>query len=86
MQPDISGGAPPALHIDRRGIALPVPLVLVLTAFAGVASALALPPYGLWPVLFLTVPALLAGLDAIDCTGRAVALRGFLAGFLFGFG
>jgi apolipoprotein N-acyltransferase len=85
MPPDISG-APPALHIDGRSVTLPVHLSLLLAAFAGAASALALPPYGLWPVLFLTVPALLAGLDAIDRTGRAVALRGFLAGFLFGFG
>jgi apolipoprotein N-acyltransferase len=86
MLPDISGGAPPALQLDRRGITLPVPLSLALAAIAGAASALALPPYGLWPVLLLTVPVLIAGLDAIARVGRAVALRGFLAGFLFGFG
>jgi apolipoprotein N-acyltransferase len=86
MPPDISGGAPPALQLDSRGITLPVSLSLVLAAIAGTASALALPPYDLWPVLFLTLPVLLASLDAIGRAGRAVALRGFLAGFLFGFG
>jgi apolipoprotein N-acyltransferase len=82
MPPDISA----ALQRDGRGITLPVPLGLLLTAMAGAASALALPPYDLWPVLFLTLPVLLASLDAVGRSGRAVALRGFLAGFLFGFG
>ncbi len=86
MPPDISAGAPPALQRDGRGVILPVPLSLGLAGIAGAASALALPPYGLWPVLFLTVPVLLACLDAVDRDGRAVARRGFVAGFLFGFG
>jgi apolipoprotein N-acyltransferase len=86
MLPDISGGAPPALQFAGRGFTLSVPLSLALAAIAGAASALALPPYGLWPVLLLTVPVLLAGLDAVGRAGRAVALRGFFAGFLFGFG
>ena len=85
MPPDISG-APSALQRDGRGITLSVSLSLVLAPIAGAASALALPPYDVWPVLFLTLPVLLAGLDAIDRSGRAVPLRGFLAGFLFGFG
>jgi apolipoprotein N-acyltransferase len=86
MPPDISGSVPPALRLDRGGTTLPVHLSLVLSAAAGAASAAALPPFGLWPVLFLTVPVLLASLDAIGQAGSALPRRGFLAGFLFGLG
>jgi apolipoprotein N-acyltransferase len=48
---------------------------------AGAASGLAMPPIGLWPLLFLTIPALLHHLQK-----RVVIGSGFRAGWLFGFG
>jgi apolipoprotein N-acyltransferase len=51
----------------------------------GALSALAMPPYGLWPVLFLTFPVTVLLLDGTggDRTGLRAA---GLAGFAFGFG
>jgi apolipoprotein N-acyltransferase len=58
---------------------------LAVSAFAGAVSALAMPPYGLWPVLFLTFPAAVLILDGTG--GDRAGLRGAgLAGFAFGFG
>ena len=54
-----------------------MPLLLL----AGVATALALPPLGLTPILLLTVPTLLRRIDAARSTARAL-----WCGFVFGFG
>jgi apolipoprotein N-acyltransferase len=86
MPPDSAVGPARALPRDGSAVALPVTLSLALSTAAGAASAAALPPYGLWPVLFVTIPTLVAGLDAVSQRGRAVVKRGFLAGFLFGSG
>jgi apolipoprotein N-acyltransferase len=53
----------------------------LLLLFAGALSGLAMPPFGLWPVLFVTVPFLLHHLS-----GKTRMRSGFLAGWLFGFG
>lgn len=58
---------------------------LAVAVLTGAASALAMPPYGLWPVLFLTFPAAVLILDGTG--GDRTGLRGAgLAGFAFGFG
>ncbi|MBC8037847.1 MAG: apolipoprotein N-acyltransferase [Rhizobiales bacterium] len=49
----------------------------------GAAAALAMPPIGLWPVLFLAVPALLLLLEGLK--PRSLA-QSFLTGWLFGLG
>lgn len=54
--------------------------VLVLS---GAMSAAALPPVGLWPVLFATVPLLLRRVEAVAPRGWRAA---FLTGLAFGFG
>ena len=57
-----------------------------LIAFAaGLVSVLALPPFHLWPVLFLTFPVLVWLIDGAGDGLRGVA-RAFLTGWLFGFG
>ncbi len=57
-----------------------------LIAFAaGLVSVLALPPFHLWPVLFLTFPVLVWLLDGAGDRLRGV-LRAGLTGWLFGFG
>ncbi|WP_371348432.1 apolipoprotein N-acyltransferase [Ancylobacter sp. IITR112] len=54
---------------------------------AGGLSALAMPPFGLWPVLALTLPVLVFLLDATAALPLRPALRAsFLAGWLFGLG
>jgi apolipoprotein N-acyltransferase len=57
---------------------------------AGALSALALPPYGLWPVLALTFPVLVWLLDGAveqgDSSRRRRWLPGFSIGWWFGFG
>jgi apolipoprotein N-acyltransferase len=50
---------------------------------AGALAALALPPLGLWPALFLAVPAVLMLLENI---GRGNWRAAFLTGWSFGFG
>ncbi len=64
----------------RRGLCL----------LCGAVSALALPPYGLWPVLLASFPAFVWLLDGALETGkggfRKSALTGFSLGWLFGFG
>jgi apolipoprotein N-acyltransferase len=58
---------------------------LAAAAFAGAVSALAMPPYDLWPVLFLTFPAIVLILDGTG--GDRDGLKAtFWAGFSFGFG
>jgi apolipoprotein N-acyltransferase len=85
MPPD-SAGPVRVLRRSGSGVALPVSFSLAVSAAAGAGSAAALPPHGLWPVLFVTIPVLLASLDAVSQAGKAVPLRTFLAGFLFGLG
>ena len=54
---------------------------------AGGLSALAMPPFGLWPVLALTLPVLVFLIDASMQLPLRRALRAaFAAGWLFGFG
>ncbi len=52
---------------------------------AGAASALAMPPYDLWPVLFLTFPALVLFLDGAG-GGKGGVRAAAVIGFSFGFG
>ena len=57
-----------------------------LIAFtAGLVSVVALPPFHLWPVLFLTFPVLVWLIDGAGQGWRGV-LRALLTGWLFGFG
>ena len=86
MPPDSLGRPLRAPPRDGSGFTLPVSLSLAASTAAGAASAAALPPHELWPVLFLTVPLLLLGLDAASPAGRPRPLTAFLTGFLFGFG
>ncbi|BCJ89289.1 hypothetical protein IZ6_00240 [Terrihabitans soli] len=74
-------------------LALPVHLLVLLdgkarvlvAAVVGAVSALAMPPYDLWPVLFLTFPAAVLILDGTG-GGRAGLRDAAIAGFSFGFG
>jgi apolipoprotein N-acyltransferase len=57
-----------------------------LIAFAsGLVSVLALPPFHVWPVLFLTFPVLVWLIDGAGNGWRGV-VRALLTGWLFGFG
>jgi apolipoprotein N-acyltransferase len=53
---------------------------IAASILAGVLSVLALAPFDLWPVMFLTMPVLFWRLE------RAAGLQAFLTGWLFGFG
>ena len=58
---------------------------------AGALSVLGLPPFGLWPVLFLTIPLLVWRLDAAHAATRQAGVyarlrAGFGPGWWFGFG
>lgn len=54
---------------------------------AGALSAFALPPFGLWPVLALTLPVLVFLIDATaDLPWRRALAQSFAAGWLFGMG
>ncbi|MGE3159377.1 MAG: apolipoprotein N-acyltransferase, partial [Xanthobacteraceae bacterium] len=57
----------------------------LLALASGLVSVLALPPFHLWPVLFLTFPVLVRLLDGSGSGARGV-WRGALTGWLFGFG
>lgn len=63
---------------------------LLVAAAAGAVSALALPPYDLFPLLFLSFPVLVWLLDGTAATGRRKRLSAALAaagvGWAFGFG
>lgn len=62
---------------------------LALAAIAGGLSVLAMPPWGVWPVLFVTFPALVFLLDGarLEAPDLPAALRlAALIGFAFGFG
>ena len=63
---------------------------LLLCFICGSASAFALPPYGIFPILFLTFPGFVWLLDGALETNRSGALKrlrtGFALGWLFGFG
>src|SRR5262245_40287395 len=52
---------------------------------AGAISSLAMAPYDLWPLLFITVPAFVWLLDGTGA-GRAGWVRAFASGWWFGFG
>ena len=58
----------------------------LLAFFAGVASALALPPINAWPVLFLTFPVLVWLVDGSAAGRWSGTWRAFGAGWCFGFG
>ncbi len=59
-----------------------------LAALAGVLSAFAMPPYGAFPVLFLTLPVVVWLLDGVGAAGGrlAVAKASLVLGWWFGFG
>lgn len=60
---------------------MPWPMAIAVCFAAGSLSALAMPPWGVWPVLFITLPALYVGIT------QAKTLRGaFIRGWVFGFG
>jgi apolipoprotein N-acyltransferase len=58
---------------------------LAVGALAGAASALAMPPYGLWPILFLTFPAAVLILDGTGSDRHGLRAAAY-SGFAFGFG
>jgi apolipoprotein N-acyltransferase len=54
---------------------------------SGAASALAMPPFSVWPILFLTFPIAIWLIDGASAESRArSALSAGAVGFLFGFG
>lgn len=58
-----------------------------IALLAGALSALAMPPFGLWPILALTFPVAVWLIDgATGATRARGALSALSAGFLFGFG
>ena len=63
---------------------------LAIAFIAGAASALALPPLGWFPVLFLTLPLFVLLLDSAPAAAHPTRLArfrsGFVAGWSFGFG
>lgn len=59
---------------------------LALALVAGAASALAMPPFGLWPVLALTLPVLVLLIDGAALAGGRGWLGAFIAGWCFGLG
>jgi apolipoprotein N-acyltransferase len=54
-----------------------------LALIAGIAAALSMPPLDLWPLLFVTFPAVLFMLEGIE---RKLRLQSFFLGWCFGFG
>jgi apolipoprotein N-acyltransferase len=58
---------------------------LAAAAFAGAVSALAMPPFNLWPLLFITFPAIVLILDGTE-SGPAGLKSAARIGFCFGFG
>lgn len=67
--------------------AVPARWRALVALLAGAGSALAMPPFGLWPVLALTLPLLVFLIDATVDQPLGRALRAaFLAGWLFGLG
>ncbi len=60
---------------------------MLLAFLAGAASALAMPPWQAFPVLFITVPVLIWLLDGVNGPGRRrMAMGAALTGWAFGFG
>jgi apolipoprotein N-acyltransferase len=63
---------------------------LAIAFGAGAASALAMPPYGFFPVLALTLPVLVVLLDGVSSDGDASPFSrtraAFVVGWAFGFG
>lgn len=62
----------------------------LLAFLAGGLTTLALPPYGLWPVIFITFPVLVWLLDGLVASGSRRSFKSLMAssltGFFFGFG
>ena len=59
----------------------------LIVLLSGALSALALPPYGLWPVLFVTMPVMAWVMDGAGSAPFWSRLgQGALVGWLFGFG
>ena len=79
-------GAAVSLHPLAHTIAQTRGWRRALIAFiAGLVSVVALPPFHLWPVLFLTFPVLVWLIDGVGPGWRGVT-RALLTGWLFGFG
>lgn len=57
-----------------------------LALSAGALSALAMPPFGVWPVLALTLPVLVLLIDGAAIAGGRGYRGAFAAGWWFGFG
>lgn len=59
---------------------------LAIAIAAGALSALAMPPFGIWPVLALTLPVLVLLIDGAAIAGGRGYRGAFVAGWCFGFG
>ncbi|WP_170014672.1 apolipoprotein N-acyltransferase [Starkeya sp. ORNL1] len=59
---------------------------LALAFLAGALSALAMPPFGVWPLLALTLPVLVLLIDGAAIAGGRGYWGAFTAGWWFGFG
>lgn len=68
--------------------AMPARWRALAALLAGATSALAMPPFGLWPVLAATLPVLVWLIDgaASSATGWRLGRAAFLTGWLFGLG
>ncbi|WAC28237.1 apolipoprotein N-acyltransferase [Ancylobacter sp. SL191] len=78
----------PAMLMPERLRAAPARLRALAALFAGAFSALAMPPFGLWPILAATLPVLVWLVDdaaRLERRGRRFR-AGFIAGWLFGLG
>lgn len=59
----------------------------IIACLAGAASALAMPPFGMFPILAITLPVLILLIDGAGAGGRlATALAAARIGWFFGFG
>lgn len=59
---------------------------LAIALAAGALSALAMPPFGIWPVFALTLPVLVLLIDGAAIAGGRGYRGAFIAGWWFGFG
>lgn len=87
--PDVNAGADAVLRLAQVFLLAHGWRRWLLAALAGALAALAMPPFGLFPVLALSMPALVWLLDGAICDGQGWGRRlrpGFAIGWWFGFG
>ncbi|MDF2994855.1 MAG: apolipoprotein N-acyltransferase [Xanthobacteraceae bacterium] len=80
-------------HLQQMPVTLPDRIMLAtgwrrlaIALAAGALSALAMPPFGIWPVLALTLPVLVLLIDGAAIAGGRGYRGAFIAGWWFGFG